>query len=215
MARKAIKSTEVDDLTSTAPVVPTPLPENYYVDNGKFYEAVKKFLNQCTLAVASGEPKPRMPDYIGLCILKIARKLSYSRNFIGYPYREEMVSDAIENCLLYFHNFDPVKYTNPFSYFTQISYYAFIRRIEREKKEMYKKYKAMQNQQHEGLFDSQNTDNAADFDVNIDEKLMNNDYMNDFVNSFELKAAARREKRTKKKGIEPFFDDVIPEIKGF
>lgn len=202
MARK--KTTEA--VVAPEVVIAVSLPENYYVDNAKFYEAVKKYLNQCQLAKMGGEPKPRMPDYIGSCILKIATKLSYSRNFIAYPYREEMVGDAIENCLLYFHNFDPVKYTNPFSYFTQISYYAFIRRIEREKKDMYKKYKVMQNMQSEGLFDSQSSDNAGDFDVNIDEKLINNDYMNDFVNTFERKVADRREKRAKKKGVENFFD---------
>lgn len=210
MARKSKTAEQIDnDLFPPKPVSALPpIPENYYVNNTEFYEACKKYLNHCVLAKTEGHPKPRMPEYIGSCILKIATKLSYSRNFIGYPYREEMVGDALENCLLYFHNFDPVKYTNPFSYFTQISYYAFIRRIEREKKLMYTKYKSMQNMQHEGLFDSQDTDSASDFDVNIDEKLMNNDYMKDFINNFEIKAEARRVKRAKKKGVEPFFDDA-------
>jgi hypothetical protein len=87
---------------------------------------------------------PPVTDYIGKCFLDIANHLSYRPNFINYPYREEMIGDAIENCLMYASNFDPNKSKNPFSYFTQIIYFAFLRRIAKEKKQMYIRYKMLE-----------------------------------------------------------------------
>lgn len=184
---------------------------NHYVDNAKFYQACLAYRNDCIAAAAEGKPKPKIPDYIGDCLLKIANKLSYSRNFINYPYREEMIGDGIENCILYFHNFDPIKYKNPFSYFTQIIYYAFLRRIHREKKQLYIRHKAMMNQIDEGLADSNDFDDADDFGLSIDSKMTDNDFMNDFVNNFEEKARTRREARRAKKGVEKFFEGEEPE----
>ena len=86
---------------------------------------------------------PIIPDYAGECFLKIAERLSHRPNFINYAFREEMVSDGIENCVMYASNFNPEKSSNPFAYFTQITYYAFLRRIEKEKKQLYIKYKTM------------------------------------------------------------------------
>ena len=87
--------------------------------------------------------KPMIPDYAGECFLKIAERQSHRPNFINYAFREEMVSDGIENCVMYASNFNPEKSSNPFAYFTQITYYAFLRRIEKEKKQLYIKYKTM------------------------------------------------------------------------
>ena len=118
---------------------------NHYVDNKKLYEEMivyKKIYNE---AVEKGEQTPQATRYIGECIYLIANRLSTNRNFIGYTYRDEMIGDAIENCLRYLHNFNPEKSKNPFAYFTQIMYYAFLRRIEKEKKQTYIKYKTMQN----------------------------------------------------------------------
>ena len=89
----------------------------------------------------TGEKRPPVNEYIGKCFLDIAQHLAQKPNFTNYPYKDEMISDAIENCLLYAHNFNPDKSKNPFSYFTQITYYAFLRRIEKEKKQQYIKYK--------------------------------------------------------------------------
>ena len=86
---------------------------------------------------------PIIPDYAGECFLKIAERLSHRPNFINYAFREEIVSDGIENCVMYASNFNPEKSSNPFAYFTQITYYAFLRRIEKEKKQLYIKYKTM------------------------------------------------------------------------
>jgi len=87
-------------------------------------------------ADAEGVPRPYVPNYIGECIMKIATHLSYKPNFINYTFRDEMILDGIENCITYIDNFDPAKSKNPFAYFTQITYYAFIRRIQKEKKQI-------------------------------------------------------------------------------
>ena len=121
----------------------------HYVDNAKFLEAMKEWKDQCKDAEASGDEKPRVSNYIGECFLKIANGLSYRPNFINYSYRQEMISDGIENCLQYVHNFDPDKSKNPFSYFTQIIYFAFIRRIQKEKKQAHIKNKMIEKRSYD------------------------------------------------------------------
>jgi hypothetical protein len=116
----------------------------HYVDNKKFFGAMVKFKAACDEAEKENETRPRVPPYVGQCIMKIAYKLSNKHNFINYPFKEEMIGDGIENCILYIKNFDPDKSSNPFAYFTQIIYYAFLRRIEKEKKGLYTKYKAIE-----------------------------------------------------------------------
>jgi hypothetical protein len=103
-----------------------------------------EFRNSVIEAKEKDEPRPRIPNYIGECIMKISNHLSYRPNFINYTYKEEMISDGIENCLLYIDNFNPEKSKNPFAYFTQIIYYAFLRRMQKEKKQTYVKYKALE-----------------------------------------------------------------------
>jgi hypothetical protein len=116
----------------------------HYVDNEKFLKEMDLYKKALDEAEDSGQDRPIVPDYIGECIMKIATKLSYSPNFINYSYREDMVLDGIENCLQYIHNFDSAKSKNPFSYFTQIVWYAFLRRIAKEKKQSYIKGKLIQ-----------------------------------------------------------------------
>ena len=82
------------------------------------------------------EGKPPITNYLGECFLKIATHLSYKPNFVNYMFRDDMISDGIENCVQYIHNFDPEKSKNPFAYFTQIIHYAFLRRIQKEKKQL-------------------------------------------------------------------------------
>jgi hypothetical protein len=82
------------------------------------------------------EGKPRIPNYLGECFLKIATHLSYKPNFVNYMFREDMISDGIENCVQYIHNFNPERSQNPFAYFTQIIHFAFLRRIQKEKKQL-------------------------------------------------------------------------------
>tara|TARA_R100000005_G_C4793144_1_gene88843 strand:- start:46 stop:504 length:459 start_codon:yes stop_codon:yes gene_type:complete len=119
----------------------------------------------------SGDPRPPVTNYIGECFLKISEKLANRPNFMNYPYREEMISDGVENCLMYAHNFNPEKSKNPFSYFTQMIYYAFLRRIEKEKKQSYIKLKLMQENDDgtlsqwfkENYFDTNSDKNMNDF----------------------------------------------------
>lgn len=107
-----------------------------YVNNKEFLEAIIVYRSALFEAKQNNLPKPRVPNYIGDCFLKIATHLSYKPNFVNYMYRDEMISDGIENCLQYIHNFDPDKSSNPFAYFTQVIYFAFLRRIAKEKKQM-------------------------------------------------------------------------------
>jgi len=116
-------------------------PKEHYVDNKLFLEAMKAYKKKCKVAKQEGEPNPPVDNYLGSCFLKIANHLSYRPNFINYTFRDDMVSDGIENCLQYLSNFNPAKSSNPFAYFTQIIYYAFIRRIQKEKKQVEVKQK--------------------------------------------------------------------------
>ena len=108
----------------------------HYVNNKEFLQAMVEWKAKCREAEKAGNPQPPITNYIGECFLKIANHLSYRPNFINYTYRDEMISDGIENCLQYVHNFNPEKSNNPFAYFTQIIYYAFLRRIQKEKKQL-------------------------------------------------------------------------------
>lgn len=124
--------------------------QGHYIDNKVFYEEMVKWKKEWNKAKKSGTSLPPVTDYIGRCFLAIAERLSYRPNFINYPYREEMVGDGIENCLMYAANFNPNKSKNPFSYFTQIIYYAFVRRIQKEKKQNYIKFKSIELAQLNG-----------------------------------------------------------------
>ena len=121
----------------------------HYVDNKKFLSAMIEFKELCNIAEKNKEERSPVSDYIGECFLKIATHLSYRPNFINYTYREDMISDGIENCLQYVQNFNSEKSNNPFAYFTQIIYYAFLRRIAKEKKQTHVKNKIIQNVNYE------------------------------------------------------------------
>ena len=114
----------------------------HYVNNTDFLNSLIEYKAKCDEAKANNKQDPQIPNYIGECFLKIGEHLSRKPNFISYSFRDEMIADGIENCLMYFRNFDPAKSKNPFAYFTQIIYYAFLRRIMKEKKQLYVKYKA-------------------------------------------------------------------------
>ena len=132
----------------------------HYVDNKKFLQAMIDHREKCRIAEEKGKKKPDVSNYIGECFLKIANHLSYRPNFINYTFRDDMISDGIENCLQYMSNFNPDKSTNPFAYFTQIIYYAFIRRIQKEKKQMEVKKKLIQNAGVENMMDQLEGDDA-------------------------------------------------------
>ena len=170
--------------------------DNHYVDNNKFFDEMCKWKKQVIEAEEMDEPRPPVTEYIGTCFMEIAERLSHRPNFINYEYREEMVGDGIENCLMYAHNFNPEKSKNPFSYFTQIIYYAFLRRIQAEKKQVHIKNKSIEKQHYEA-YTTLPGDNTV---YNIDETLMNNMLPEEDVYKPKKKVAAS------KKGLEVFME---------
>ena len=135
--------------------------KQHYVNNADFLAAIIKYKEKVKNAEEQGLPKPRVNNYIGGCFLKIATHLSYRPNFINYMYKDDMVCDGIENCIQYIDNFDPAKSKNPFAYFTQIVYYAFLRRIAKEKRQMDIKEKILEKSGYDHVF-------SVDGDANAD-----------------------------------------------
>ena len=167
-----------------------------YVNNKEFLEHMIKYRDSVLEAENSGRERPRVPTYIGTAIMKIATHLSHKPNFINYTFREEMISDGIENCLQYIDNFNPDKSKNPFAYFTQIIYFAFIRRIQKEKKNLYIKYKMSENV---NVFDQTSAKIKGDtksYNDEIKYGEWSKEYMKDFINSFETN---KRRKRIRKR----------------
>jgi len=131
-----------------------PKKKQHYVDNKKFLAELVKYRDRIQIAEKKGLKKPRITEYIGECFLKIATHLSYRPNFINYMYKEDMIGDGIENCVQYIYNFDPAKSSNPFAYFTQIVYYAYLRRISKEKRQMDIKDKLIEKKGFDEVFHS-------------------------------------------------------------
>ena len=128
----------------------------HYVNNKEFLAALIKYREDKEIAQIRGLPKPVIPRYIGECFLKIANHLSFKPNFVNYMFKEDMISDGIENCVQYIHNFDPEKSKNPFAYFTRIIHYAFLRRIQREKRQLEIKNKILEKSGYSEVFDDNN-----------------------------------------------------------
>ena len=188
----------------------------HYVDNKEFLEHMIAYRESVIAADENGDPIPRIPDEIGTIFWKIASHLSYKSNFIAYAFRDDMISDGIENCVQYIKNFDPEKSKNPFSYFTQIIYYAFLRRIQKEKKQLYVRYKSLQNDQ---ILDSVSDDDLGRMSSIGFAKLYEN--MNDFIGAYEdsmekkkkIKIQQKKPKKPKaEKGLK-FVEDVTEEEK--
>ena len=191
----------------------------HYVNNAEMLAAIKAYKEDLAKARAEGREDPRIPEYIGECILKIANRLSHKANFINYSYRDDMILDGIENCMMCINSFDPNKSSNPFSYFTQVIYFAFLRRITKEKKQSYIRGKMIQEMAFES-FEIQDHDDDSDF---------KNAYMafvqshQNFDDSFIKKKEKKKEKE--KQSLENFFegseevvevepsvDDIIEEL---
>lgn len=186
--------------------------KQHYVNNKQFYEAILEHKKQCEEASQKGLDEPRISNYIGECIYKIAEKLSTKPCFIGYSFRDEMISDGVENCILYFKDYNPHRVlpdgtpagANPFAYFTQVIYYAFIRRISKEEKHRYTLYKNFQkvlinNHDSSLLIDSE--------DRNLLPKQLYAN-INDFMEKYEKKENDKKEKRKQvKQGLQKFYED--------
>lgn len=180
----------------------------HYVNNADFLQALIEYRAACDAAKAAGKDEPIIPNYIGECFLKIANHLARKPNFGSYSFREEMICDGIENCIMYFRNFDPTKSSNPFAYFTQIIYFAFLRRIQKEKKQLYVKYKATEQF---GILDE--AEMFEDSDGNMKQFVLY-DNISEFIQTFEEKKAEKKKstKKSKEKGLDKFMvDDIIEE----
>ena len=157
-----------------------------YVDNKRLLAVLVEYQEKQAQALISGKKRPRIPEYVGECVLLIAERLSTKYQFANYQYREDMVMDGVSNVLQYIDNFDPTKSSNPFAYFTQIIYYAFLRRIQGEKKHLYLKYSLQRDQNHQ-------IDNGTVFEKtdSSKEKIYNSpsfldpSKMNNFIEDFE------------------------------
>ena len=133
------------------------------VNNKEFLAALIRYQEDIEIARLQDKPKPVIPRYIGECFLKIANHLSFKPNFVNYMFKEDMISDGIENCVQYIHNFNPEKSRNPFAYFTQIIHYAFLRRIQREKRQLEIKNKIIEKSGYNEVFDDSNKIDGDNF----------------------------------------------------
>jgi len=152
----------------------------HYVNNKEFLAALIRYREdvEITYIKKFGEPpdkagrasswdtKPVIPRYIGDCFLKIANHLSFKPNFVNYMFKEDMISDGIENCVQYVHNFNPEKSQNPFAYFTQIIHYAFLRRIQKEKKQLEIKTKIIEKSGYSEVFSDDGMMAGSESDYN-------------------------------------------------
>jgi hypothetical protein len=174
--------------------------KNNYVNNKTLYEEMVKFKQKTKEAEAAGRQLPQVPNYVGQCFLMICNRLSTKPNFMNYSYRDEMISDAIENCVSAAHSFDPEKSSNPFAYFTQIAWNAFIRRIHKEKKQSYIKHKNFENS---GIMDELYDQQYAESGSHIQVK--HNEYSDEIIRNFENKLTKSSKKS--KIGLEKFVED--------
>jgi len=174
--------------------------KEHYVNNKEFLAAMVEYRKLCNEAEESGEAKPPVTNYIGECFLKIANHLSYRPNFINYTFRDDMISDGIENCLQYLDNFNPDKSNNPFAYFTQIIYYAFVRRIQKEKKQSEIKNRLI----FEGNLDEFSLQDGEDreFKNQFSDFLQRNTILDEPT---KAKAKKASKKKTKKGRLEYFY----------
>ena len=178
--------------------------KQHYVNNGDFLDAMVTYRDLVIVSKETDGPRPKMPNYIGECFIKIATHLSYKPNFINYTFRDDMIADGIENCLQYIDNFDPAKSKNPFAYFTQIIYYAFLRRIQKEKKQLYVKYRAIERS---GLMDQLVHHDSHGEHTGIVKQPALYENMQEFITTFEAGIQKQRQKTKitkKKKGLEKF-----------
>lgn len=161
-------------------------PKNY-IDNKTFLSYLVDYREVCAQADAAEQPKPQVTEKIGLCLFQIANRLATKPNFSGYMFKDEMISDGIENAVDAVLKFNPEKSQNPFAYFTQIIWYAFLRRIQKEKKQMYIRFKSSQ-----AMIAAGETYTGEDLNLNLNTTA---DYMNDFIQDFEDKLQRDKEKK--------------------
>ena len=175
------------------------MAKNHYINNKDFLTEMIRYRQGIAKAKKNGDKKPQIPRYVAECFMKIAENLSHKPNFLSYTFRDEMVADAIENCVMYVDNFDPSKSGNPFAYFTQITYFAFLRRIQKEKKQLYVKYKATESAGVLDEFELNENDDGTFRQFEVYENI------SEFIENYEI---ARNKKKIEKKiALEKFVEE--------
>jgi hypothetical protein len=169
---------------------------NNYVNNKQLYGVLVDFIKERREAIKNDIDLPRIPPYVGECIQLIAKNLATKPNFSGYSFIDEMISDGIENCIMYIHNFNPDKSTNPFGYITLIIHHAFLRRIEKEAKHSYVRHKMMVQGNHLLAMEY----GGGDYDSGEFEALTGNtnDTSNSIIKDFESKLQKKKDKKKEK-----------------
>lgn len=165
---------------------------NNYINNKDFHKALSEFHEKLAESHEKGSKKPDISNYIGHAILQICNNLARKPNFYGYTYKEEMIEDGVLDCIAAVEKYNPNKTQNPFAYFTQIAWNAFIRRIYKEKRETYTKHKNYQNQYFQGIY--------------YDDEYVSNEMVDNLVQDFEKKLT-KKKKAPKIKGVELFADN--------
>ena len=164
----------------------------HYVDNREFLKALIEYRRVCWRAKRRNRSNPQIPEYIGECFLRIATHLSYKPNFINYTFREDMIADGVENCVTYMHNFNPRKSRNPFGYFTSVIYYAFVRRIQRERKHTYLRYKLIEDAVNHGHTRTL-TDSSGHY--HVDGSLLSYENVQEFIQKYDDYRSRRQQTR--------------------
>jgi hypothetical protein len=182
------------------------MAHTHYVNNQELLAAIIEHRRAVKEHKKEQLDPPMLSDYIGTCFLKIAEHLSRKPNFASYTFREDMIADAVENCIQYVHNFNPSKSKNPFSYFTQIIYFAFLRRINKEKKQLYAKYKATEQL---GLLQNSEEHNLEELGLGNGRQFHVYENISDFIQTFET-SRKKRQKPSKRAqgGVLKFVGDL-------
>lgn len=175
----------------------------HYVNNSDLLKAIVQYKKDVRSRKRDGKHKPSMPEYVGKCLLLIAENLSHKPNFREYTFRDEMIGDGIENCCMYFDNFDPKKSKNPFAYFTQIIYFAFLRRIHKERRQLYAKYKATEQQGILGNDDEMDEDDRT-------QQFELYDNIAEYIGKYEASKKHKKKEAKKKKAALAFTEKKKP-----
>lgn len=224
MAKKKKRKKKLKMIEPVEPPKPTKAPKkkrSNYIDNQKMFVEMCEYIDKIkiyNIAIKKLKPneakplKPKVSEYIGECIMLIAQRLATKPNFANYTHREEMIGDGIENCLTYIDNFDPLKSSNPFAYFTQIIYYAFIRRIQREKKQVFVKMKLVERMDNKGHVRKL----IQDDNVGVDRETKSHNLYADFFNLndsditfFEKKAQQQKKEIKNRKNRRSNLDEYF------
>lgn len=178
----------------------TKTSDKFYVNNKELYEELVKYKAKAKENEKEGKDKPPISNYLGECFLKIATEFSNYYRFRNYSYKDELIADAVENCLMYFDRFDPEKTNNPFTYFTTIVYYAMMRRVNKENKQQYLKYKMLEKS---NVLENLTSEDIDSFSEEVRKNVLNGsgiyDNMSQFIENYETwvneKKAKNKEKR--------------------